>query len=759
MREDISGILDAARAEGRVNLTEVEALAVVRALDVAAPAHRRVADAAEAAAVDLSDFPGERLVIKVVSHEILHKSDSGGVAVVPRERARVVAAVEEMARRHAGRAVAGYSLNEHVVYDASFGGELLLGVRWTADFGPVVAFGPGGIHAEHLSAHLRPTSGIAILSPSLYGEAGRGAPVPLADVLAEKAITPAVTGTLRGRSPGLDAAALERLLGAFLELAESAVPDEIVELEINPLVFRDGQPVALDALVRLGPPPATTRPGVESALPRPLDKLDRLLEPRSIAVLGVSKRLNPGRVILRNILRSGFAREKIWVVKPGAETIDGCHCVTSVADLPSVDLAVLAIDAGQIPETVDRMLELRAAESLILIPGGLGERSGSEDRADRLRASLAAARRSAWRGPVINGGNCLGIRSRPGRYDTLFIPEPKLPFPGGPVTPLASISQSGAFAIARSSKLSALDPRYLITVGNQLDLTVGDYLTHLKDDPHIEVFACYVEGFRPLDGRRFLDAAAEITRSGRPVILYRAGRTAAGASASASHTASIAGDYATTRELARAAGVVVAESLADFDDLVHLFCCLRGRTVAGWRLGALSNAGFECVAIADSVSRFHLVDFSAETRERLSTILDRARVGSIVAARNPLDVTPMLADADFEAAARAVLEAPEVDAGVIGCVPLTGALETLAVGHGHDEDLTRETSVVRRLARLAGELPKAWVAVVDSGPLYDPMASLLAEHRIPTFRTTDRALRLFETFCRWRLAHAAQAAQ
>ncbi len=750
MQAEISSLLDVARTEGREYLTEVEALAVVRALGVAVPVHRLVADARAAATVELSEFPSERVVVKVVSHQILHKSDSGGVAVVPRDRAGVVAAVEAMERRYSGSGVAGYSLNEHVAHDASFGGELLVGVRWTADFGPVVAFGPGGIYAEHLSAHLRPESGIAILSPRLGGT-GRGS-VTLEEVLADKAITPAVTGALRGRRAGLEAAVLVRLLESFLELAESAVPGELTELEINPLVCRDGEAVALDALVRLGPP-AGADPAVA---PRPLAKLEHLLEPRSIAVLGVSKRQNPGRVILRNILRSGYDQERIHVVKPGYETIEGCRCVADVAALPGrVDLAVLAIDAAQIPDTVDLMLELRKAESLILIPGGLGERSGSEERAERLRASLAAARGSAWRGPVINGGNCLGVRSRPGRYDTLFIPAPKLRFPSGSPAPLALISQSGAFAIARSSKLSTLDPRYLITVGNQLDLTVGDYLTYLKDDPRIEVFACYVEGFRPLDGRRFLEAAAEITRGGRPVILYRAGRTAAGARASASHTASIAGDYATTRELARAAGVVVAESLADFDDLVHLFCCLRARTVGGWRLGALSNAGFECVAMADNISRFRLADFGTETRERLSAILERARVGSIVGAHNPLDVTPMLADADFEAAARAVLEAAGVDVGVVGCVPLTGALETLAAGSGHDEDLARETSVVRRLANLAGELPKAWVAVVDSGPLYDPMANMLAEHRVPTFRTADRALRLFETFCRWRLAHGA----
>ncbi len=752
MPAKILRVLEAARAENRELLTEIEALTVVRELGIDAPVYRLVAGAREAAAVDLSVFPSGSLVVKVVSAEIAHKSDVGGVAVVPAEPAAVTAAVAAMAERLAGREIAGYGLFEHVEHDASFGGELLLGLRWTAEFGPVVTLGPGGIYAEHLAAHLRPGAGVAILSPALHGTGGkRQAPrEPLASALAGKAVTPALTGGLRGHGARLAAGRLEKLLQSLLDFAAEAMPGHLTELEINPLVIRDGRPVALDALARPGAGPSLPAP-------RPLDKLGRLLQPRRIAVLGVSKRLNPGRVILRNILRAGFDRERVRVIKPGAEAIEGCRCVDDVASLAEpVDLAVLAIDAAQIPETVDQILTLRKAQSLILIPGGLGERSGSEDRAEKLRRSLAAARDSDWRGPLINGGNCLGVRSLPGRYDTLFIPETKLRFPVGPATPLALISQSGAFAIARSSKLPALNPRYLITVGNQVDLTAGDYLTGLENDPEIEVFACYVEGFRPLDGLRFLEAAAKITASGRPVVLYRAGRTAAGARATASHTASIAGDYATTRELARAAGVVMAESLADFEDLVRLFCCLRRKTVTGWRLGAVSNAGFECVAIADGSGRFRLPDFHAETRDRLSTILERGRIAGIVEVHNPLDVTPMLADADFAAAVRAVLEDPGVDAGAVGCVPLTGALETLAAGAGHDEDLSRPGSVVRRLADLAAELPKAWVAVVDSGPLYDPMASLLDAAGVPAFRSADRALRLFETFCRWRLEHAGR---
>jgi acyl-CoA synthetase (NDP forming) len=288
-------------------------------------------------------------------------------------------------------------------------------------------------------------------------------------------------------------------------------------------------------------------------------------------------------------------------------------------------------------------------------------------------------------------------------------------------------------------------------MGNQVDLTAGDYLTYLKDDPSIRVFACYVEGFRPLDGRRWVEAAEEITASGRPVVLYRGGRTAAGARASASHTASIAGDYAVTRELARAAGVLVADTLGEFEDLVRLCCLLSDKRVDGLRLGAVSNAGFECVSIGDNLGALSLASFSQRTNWRIEEVLQRCRLETIVGAGNPLDLTPIMHDGAYEEACRAVLADENVDVALLSCVPLSGALNTLPSGSGHGEDLLREGSIVERLVGLFRECDKAWITAVDAGPIYDPMARRLEEAGLPVFRTVDRALRRFSRYCSWRL--------
>lgn len=739
----IRSAVAAARASGRGLLFEHEGFAIAAAAGIGVPQYRLFRSLAEFQRDALDEFSGDRVVIKVVAATVAHKSDRGGVRVVPRDVDAVADALRSMADAFADDRALGYLVEEFVPHDDGFGGELLVGVRCTPDFGPVVTIGPGGVHAEFLTRNLAPGHGVAILSPALTDSAD------IDRALERAAVVRFLTGSQRGMAPRVTHTTLRALVRRLLAIAAAAEHAGIADFEMNPVVFTARGPVALDALAHVGRAPGPL------ALPRPIDKIARLLHPRTIAIIGVSERMNPGRQMLENVLRAGFPHEQVFVIKPGAETIAGCRCVPDLASLPlPVDLFLVSVDARQAAVACEEAIRLHRAESIVLIPGGFGERDGSEASVDRLRALLAVSRAEPWRGPVINGANCLGVRSRPGHCNTLFIPTHKLDIGGAIEAPLAVLSQSGAFAVSWASELGALDPRFIVTFGNQLDLTVADWLEHLEGDPGVRVFACYVEGFQPGDGRRFAEVAARLTASGRTVLLYRAGRTRAGAAASASHTASVAGDFSVCRALVEAAGVVVADGLDEFTDLTRLFCRLGDRRVGDLRLGAMSNAGFECVAIADHAGEFRLSDFAPETRTRLVALLDAAKLGAIVGVRNPLDVTPILGDSAFADAAEAILDDPGVDAGLIGCVPLSGALTTLPAGSGHAEDIRDVDSVVTRLGRLAGH-EKPWVAVVDAGPLFDPMARALDDAGVPTFRSADRALALFGRWCAWRIRYGA----
>lgn len=742
LRELAGGLADRARSQGRGLLLEPEGLELLHGLGVGVPAWS-VVDG-PGAVPDVDGFPGDRVVVKLLSPLVAHRTELGGVRVVERASHAVVRAVEELARMSPDPA-ASFLVEEYVPHDAEPGAELLLGARWSHEFGVVVTLAPGGVAAEALASAARPGAG------ALVWAAGRMSAERLERALAASVLGSLLTGSLRGRAPRVTARALADFAAAFGDAAAELIPYLFTDVEVNPLVFVAGRPVALDALVRLAPTPEevpgrrdvaayTRSPGPDRAR---RDALQALLRPRSVAVVGASaKGSNPGRVILRNVLAAGMPPEAVTVVKEGLDRLDGCRCVPGVAALNPVDALVVSVAAGEVPSVLEAAVEGAKAKGVILTTAGLGEGATEGEASRRVRELL---RRPG--APALNGGNCLGIRSLPGRFDTLFIPPEKLGFPDVPPHPVALVTQSGAFAIARTSAVPWLNPAVMVTVGNQLDVTVGEWVEHLVDEPGLDVVGCYVEGFRPGDGARFLDAVRAHRALGRAVVLCRGGRTPAGQDATASHTASMAGDYVVTRALAEGAGALVAESGDDFTDLMALAALLGPRRVDGVRTGMVSNAGFECVAMADALGPLERAELGEATRERLGAVLGGARLGGIVAPTNPLDLTPIAGDGTFAAAVEALLADPCVDVCVVGCVPLTPALRTLPGA----EDVEGTDALAQRLGELWRRTEKAWVMAVDGGPRYDAFAALLSGAGIPVFRRADRATALLARYVRARM--------
>jgi len=775
LAEAFESILTPAKAEGRDALTETEGLAMLEAMGIATPGRLFIHSLKElqqllsspahnkSAQREITGISGDRIVLKVISPQILHKTEVGGVAVLENKQDALVKALSDMEERFSSFVVEGYTLNEYVEFEPKLGHEILFGYRLAPDFGPIVSFGPGGIFTEYLAVRFR--HGTATMSVSPFTATGDS----IKNMVSHNLVYGLVSAGLRNTKPVIDGDRLVNTLMSFISASKALASCGVSEFEVNPMVIRKDKSdsvapplVALDCLVKLKSFSSVgiaykkaTVPYNAAQIARPTANIGKILQPKSAAIIGVSEKgLNNGRIILRNLLENGFDSKRLYVIKTGVERIDGCICVPDVASLPEkVDLFVLVIPASGTPETLARIAELDKAWSVIVIPGGLEEKSGSQAIVARMRKALEDSR-ALGKGPLINGGNCLGIRSVPGNYNTLFIPDVKLPMPKGHVAPLAVISQSGAFAITRISKHPDINAKYLITLGNQMDLTIGDYLEYLALDNELRVFAVYVEGFKALDGLKTLQAARTIVDSGRSIIFYRAGRTSAGAGAAASHTASIAGDYPVTRDLFEAAGAVVCDSLDEFDDAITTFTLLEGRKARGKRLGAVSNAGFECVAIADNLGGMELAKFSEATNAALSKVLEETGIADIVDLHNPLDITPMGSDEAYDRSFRAIMADPATDLGIVGIVPFTARMNSLAPEPGHhDEDVGRPDSIAHRYGSLLSETDKPFVAVVDTGALYDPLVRILEKYGVVVFRTADRALRMLE---RWRRSAAAR---
>ena len=733
----------------------------------------------------LRQLPGKKVVIKVVSPFILHKSDVGGVAVCAKNGDEVLSTLRRMSceipERYAEIILSGQDgappgyrnlprpqLEERIAADISgfilcqymppdseeFGNELLISLRNTREFGIILSAGLGGRDTELYAARFR--KGQAVVAASVEQVDGEAFFSLFKQTISYKKMA----GLTRGRKRIVTDAQLRECFSALIEAARFfsptnfASPFVIEELEVNPFAFSNFLMMPLDGLARFSTSKVTQRR-------RPARQIDRLLHPSAIAIVGVSARKkNLGRIICDNILAAGYPREQLMLVHPEAKEIDSLSTVPELRAMPRrPDLLILAVDAAAIPTMVDDILAENLAASVLLIAGGL-EEQGPQQLTSTMRHKIIAARNGNDQAPVFLGANSLGILSHPGRYDAMFIPESKLPKNrGNHRRTLALVSQSGAYMITRMSKLAFLDPAYAISIGNQLDLSAADFLDFLNHRPELKTLAFYMEGFTDLDGLAFAEAVRRAVPLGKEVIFYKAGRTPEGKNALSGHTASIAGDYMVCESCIGQAGAMVAETFSIFEGLLQLSSLLHDRKFSGNRLAAISNAGYEAVGIADNLLgddyRLEIASLSQPTAERLRAILASAGLERLTTAGNPFDITPMASADVYVEAISALLDDPAIDMVIAAIVPLSPSLHTLPTEIASDEESLPQSSLITRIARLGHSSGKPLLVVVDSGTLYDYLANGIQAQGLPVFRSADLAVTVLGKYVSNRLQFRA----
>ncbi len=490
-------------------------------------------------------------------------------------------------------------------------------------------------------------------------------------------------------------------------------------------------------------PPAPTR------LPRPIQKIDKLLHPQSIGIIGVSaSKMNFGRIILHNLVDSGYSKERMTILRPGETEIDGVRCVPGLTALEQkLDLLIVAVAADAVYGLVDEIIATDTVETVMLIPGGLGETEKSREAAAAMAARINAAHAGKGGGPVFLGANCLGVVSHPGEYDSWFIPLERLPKPQKkPQRTAAMISQSGAFMITRLSRNPWLDPSYMLALGNQTDLTHGDMLSYFAERPEIETIGLYIEGFKDGDGLDFTHAIRKAVLAGKQIVVYKSGRTAAGIGGVMGHTASIAGDPVVCEAVLRHAGAMVAEDFEAFDDLLYIAGALHHKKVGGQRLGAISGAGFEAVGMADSIASdsftLEMGELEPATVTELEDILAAKRLDTLVEIRNPIDINPGADDEAHMQITAAFANDPNIDAVMVGLDPTAPSVRALAESHKRPGfDISDLKSSVHLMPPLDRATDKPIIGIIDGGTLYDPMAEALMDQGVCVFRNCARGTR------------------
>ena len=629
--------------------------------------------------------------------------------------------------------------------------ELRISLVNTREFGMVISAGSGGLEAELAKGNFRQDRASVHAVTELTD--AQGFLLQFKRTLAYQKLAAGARRT--GVSPSDEPLRIcfEKLLTLAGKLAQGDTdnPFELMQLELNP-VQSEHELLVQSAHCEFG-----ARAG--RRLPRPIHKIDRLIHPASIGIIGVSSsNMNFGRIILRNLMGSGYDKERMTIIRPGEEEIDGVKCVASLRALEhKLDLLIVAVGASAVYDLVDEIIATDAVESVMLIPGSLGETQASREPAADLAKRINAAHGKPGGGPIFLGANCLGVVSHPGSYDSWFIPLERLPkHQKKPARNSVMLSQSGAFMITRMSQNPWLDPLYMLALGNQTDLTHGDMLSYFADLPGIETVGIYIEGFKELDGLDFARAVRKAVLNGKQVVVCKSGKTTPGIQSVMGHTASIAGEPSLFESVVRQAGALVAEDSSAFDDLFYIAGALHNKQIAGARLGAISGAGFEAVGMADSIESdtfaMSMGALEPATVKQLEEILLAKKLNALVEVRNPIDINPGADDEVHMQITEAFLMDPNIDVVMVGLDPTSPAvcaLEESKLRPGHD--LSNPKSTLKLMPPLVDHNDKPVIGIVDGGKLYDAMSAGLMDQGVCIFRNCARGTRALVRYVEARL--------
>ena len=448
--------------------------------------------------------------------------------------------------------------------------------------------------------------------------------------------------------------------------------------------------------------------------------IERLLRPRSVAVVGASDKPGAlGASVIANLDRNGFAGE-VYPINPNRETIAGRPCLPHIAELPDgVDVAVLAIPrAGVLPAV--RELAARGVGAAVIFSAGFAE-GGEAGLAEQQEIAAIAAEA----GMVIEGPNCLGLVNHLSGAPLTFV-ETRVSPPAPGQRGIGIVSQSGAMAAVLGTVFQARDLGLTVSVstGNEAASGVEDYVEWLVEEPGTQVIAMIVEQFRK--PARFLAAARAAHAAGKTIVLLHPGRSGAARESAATHTGAMAGDYDLMRLLVAGAGVVFAETLEELADIAEIAA----------RCPMLPEAG---VAVLGESGAFKalMLDLAENLALSLPALGDadspalRAALPDFVGVSNPLDMT-----------AQGLVE-PDLYARTLTALLGDARIGTVVMGIIQTDPVTTGIKVPPLLRALGEGAGKAVIfAGLDEGaPIPAADVAALRALSVPYFPSPERALR------------------
>ena len=747
--DGINDVFTAAYKAGRTVLYEHEVYRLLAVARLSIPRFQFVTHPDELDGTFIKTL-GRHVMVKIVSGQIVHKERIGGVRKVRNgDIGYIQYTMHHMEKQillskgdKSLPDIAGFLVVEFMPHSQALGNEVFIGMKADPAFGAAVVMSKGGSDAEFFSRYYDPAN---LFIP----------PFDTAYAL-EMMRTLNIRHKFEANGHPEYLAYYARAMATLSQIAYhySVVPEQkppfvIQSMDVNPFIItEDDRFVAIDGYAEFSPYHGGDVPKVN------VTNLSNFFKPSGVAIAGVSKNLSKislGRDIAQ--LMHDLGRKDLCLLNPkGGHIVLGKKTYRLYRDLDeymkmtnkSVTLLVYAAPQQYILSTMENLPREKGPHAVILIPGMPSDMDYKEfeRQMDRVRP----------RDMRVIGPNCMGVYhapdSRTKGVNTLFIEEARLEIRHSRFSNTLLLTQSGAFAVTVLDKFQhSCIFKAVVSFGNKYDVKLTDLMAFFAGSRQFDVLALYIEGLDEGEGRLFYQIVSQIKK---PVIVYKAGRTDAGARAAQSHTASISGSYEVFRAACVQTGVILAENLEDHYHFVRIFSLLSRRKPVKDTVAGVVNAGFESTVGADELIHLKQAILSPQTVRRLNRI---NRFGLVNTASPFLDISPMADDRMYADFVEKILQDDNVGSVFVAIVPHTATLKT-SPSLCRDED-----GLAALLVNLNLKYEKPMVVSVNGGQHYSEFISILEENGIPVYKDIRSAIKSLDRFVTYHLGETNIAPQ
>jgi 3-hydroxypropionyl-CoA synthetase (ADP-forming) len=666
-------------------ITEELSKSILKTYGVKVPPFALVTSAEEAAKqAKKIGFP---LVMKVVSPQILHKTDVGGVKVGLDNVNDVKKTFKDMFGRLSkkkGVEVKGILLEKMVPK----GVELIVGIQNDPQFGPVIMVGLGGIMTEVMK-----------------DVAFRMLPISTSDAksMLNELKGAALLKGFRGSEP-IDTNMVAKMLVQIGKLGvENA--DYVNSIDFNPVIVYPKSHFVVDAKIILNK--EIKKNSISKAKPN-IESMETFFTPESVALVGASA--TPGKIgnsVLVALGKQDY-KGKVYPINPKQESILGIKCYPSLdAITEKVDLVVVCIDlseCGPIMETCAK----KGIHNVVIVSGGGKELGGDRATMESVIKELSLKHKIRVIGP-----NCIGMFNAANRLDCAFQGQERMV--RSKLGHVAFFSQSGTMGISMLESADVFGLSKMISFGNRSDVDEADMIWYAANDPQTKVIGLYVEGFG--DGRKFIETAKRVMKEQKkPIVIWKSGRTAAGAKQAASHTGSLGGSNAIIMGAFKQAGIISVDS---YQELVGALKALAWQPPAkGNRVAMTSNGAGPMIGGIDQLERLGLT-IGKLSPELLKKMKERFPPTVPIHNGNPADVGGGANADDYRFVIQQFLDENNIDIAMPWFVFQDDPLEETIVGY---------------LDELSKKKLKPILAGGNGGPYTEKMIKLIEANNVPVYQ-------------------------